>query len=82
MASPAPDYTPGTMEITEQRKTFSAFTGLVKWGSLLTAAILLHLCIWFATEAGFLAATGVAIVVLALGVFLLRSKPGDVDSLH
>ncbi len=79
MAAPAPDYTPGSMDIGEQRRTFSLFTGMVKWGALIIAVVLLHLTIWFAAGAGFLAATVTAVVVLALGIFFLRSKPHAED---
>jgi hypothetical protein len=72
------DYTPGSMEIDEQRSTFHIFIGLVKWGSLFTSALLLMLSIWFGTEAGPLTAIFTAVVVLVLGWWLLRDKRRDV----
>ena len=68
------DYSRGTMEIDEQKATFDIFIGLVKWGSLLIAALLLFLSVWFGTEAGFLGAALPAVVVFVGGWFLLRKK--------
>ena len=68
------DYTHGTMEIVEQRATFDIFIGLVKWGSLFTAALLLFLSMWFGTEAGFFAAFIAAAVLYVAGFFLLKKK--------
>ncbi|HEX8568474.1 MAG TPA: aa3-type cytochrome c oxidase subunit IV [Caulobacteraceae bacterium] len=68
------DYSRGTMEIVEQRATFDIFIGLVKWGSLLIAALLLMLSVWFGTEAGFFTAFISAVVLFVLGWFLLKKK--------
>ena len=40
-------YVRGSQEISEQESTFDAFVGLSKWGSLIIAASLLFLTIWF-----------------------------------
>ena len=68
------DYTLGTMDISEHKATFNVFIGLVKWGSVGTASLLLFLTIWFGTEAGFFTALIVAAVVLFGGVALLKAK--------
>ena len=68
------DYSRGSMEIVEQRATFDIFIGLVKWGSLLIAALLLLLSVWFGTEAGFFTAFISAAVVFVVGWFLLKKK--------
>ena len=68
------DYTRGTMEIVEQRATFDIFIGLVKWGSLFTAALLLFLSMWFGTDAGFFGAFISAFVLFVAGWFLLKKK--------
>jgi len=76
MAGPASDYHRGDMDITEQRSTFHLVMGMTKWGSLILAAVLLALVIWFCTDAGFLAGLITAIVVAAIGVLVLRDKKG------
>ena len=68
------DYSRGTMEIGEQKATFNIFIGLVKWGSLFTAALLLFLSMWFGTAAGFFGGAVAAVVLMAAGLFLLRKK--------
>ncbi|HET9160324.1 MAG TPA: aa3-type cytochrome c oxidase subunit IV [Caulobacteraceae bacterium] len=77
MAGPAGDYHRGEMDIHEQRDTFHAFLGLTKWGSLAMAVTLVFLVLTFATKAGWLAGVVSAAVILAIGIFALRSKPGD-----
>ena len=68
------DYVRGSQEISEQASTFSLFMGLAKWGSLLTAATLVFLVLWFQPGGSFVAGAISAFVVLAVGVFALRSK--------
>ena len=68
-------YVHGTMEISEQVSTWHLFVFLAKWGSLLTAAILLMITVWFAVGAGFVAGLISGVVVLVAGFFALRSKP-------
>ena len=68
------DYVRGSQEISEQASTFSLFMGLAKWGSLLTAVTLVFLVLWFQPGGSFVAGAISAFVVLAVGVFALRSK--------
>ena len=75
MAAPS-DYHRGDMEISEQVSTFHGFIGLTKWGSLVGAVGLLFLVLVFCTKAGLLQALIAAVVVAAVGGFLLREKPG------
>jgi uncharacterized membrane protein len=75
MAGPASDYHRGEMDIQEQVSTFNLVMGMTKWGSLILAAFLLFVVIWFCTSAGFLSGLITGAVVLALGILLLRSKP-------
>jgi len=70
------DYVPGEMPIAEQSATFTGVMGMFKWGSLLTAASLAWLVLWFCTPAGFFPGLVVAVIMLAVGIFALRSKPG------
>ena len=68
------DYVRGSQEISEQAATFDLFMGLTKWGSLLTAATILHLVLWFQPGGSFIAGAIAAVVVLAVGIFALRKK--------
>ncbi|MNR29198.1 Bacterial aa3 type cytochrome c oxidase subunit IV [compost metagenome] len=68
-------YVHGSMEISEQVSTWELFKFLAKWGSLLTAAILVLLTVWFAVGAGFVAGAISGVVVFVAGFFALRSKP-------
>ena len=66
-------YVRGSQEISEQESTFDAFVGLSKWGSLIIAASLLFLTIWFQPGGAFIPAFISAVVVLVLGFFVLKS---------
>ena len=79
MAKGHDEYHRGEMEISEQQATYDLFMGLTKWGSLLTAATLFGLVLWFCTGADFWAglfqgAIGF-VVLMVVGWFLLRKKP-------
>ncbi|MFI4965890.1 MAG: aa3-type cytochrome c oxidase subunit IV [Caulobacterales bacterium] len=76
MAGQASEYHRGEMDIHEQVSTFHLVVGLTKWISLHIAAMLVFLVLWFCTGAGFLGALITGIVILALGIFFLRSR-GD-----
>ena len=52
MAGPASDYHRGEMDIHEQASTFQLVMGITKWGSLVMAAFLLFLVLWFCTPRG------------------------------
>ena len=75
MAGPASDYHRGEMDIQEQVSTFNLVMGMTKWGSLILASFLLFIVLWFCTPAGFLSGLVSGVVLLALGIVLLRSKP-------
>jgi hypothetical protein len=75
MAGPASDYRRGEMDIQEQESTFQLVMGITKWGSLVLAALLLFLVLWFCTPAGFVSGFVSGAVLLGLGIVLLRSKP-------
>ena len=76
MAGQASDYHRGEMDIHEQVSTFHLVMNITKWGSLILAALLLTLVLWFCTGAGFLGGAVTGIVVLALGILLLRRGAG------
>ena len=77
MAGPSPDYHRGEMDIAEQKATFHLIMGLTKWGSLILAAFLLFVVMWFCTpDAGFVGGAISGVVALVLGILLLREKSG------
>ena len=67
-------YVHGTMTIEEQKSTYSLFMGMAKWGSLITAALLLFLVLWFMPNGSFFTALIGAGVLSVAGVFGLKSK--------
>jgi Na+/H+-translocating membrane pyrophosphatase len=75
MAGQASEYHRGDMDIHEQVSTFHLVMNITKWGSVVLAALLLTLVLWFCTGAGFLAGAIAGAVVLGLGIVLLRSPP-------
>ncbi len=72
MAEHVSDYTRGQMDIHQQQASFDGFVKMTKWGSLIVAVVVLFSAIMFCTSAGFLGAAIPAVVLAALGVFLLR----------
>jgi hypothetical protein len=75
MAGPTSDFHHGDMDIREQAATFNAVMTASKWGSLTIVVGVLFFTLWLCTAAGFVSALAAAVVVAALGVFFLRSKP-------
>ena len=71
------DYVRGSQEISEQISTWHLFLALSKWGSLVIAAVLLFLTIWFQPGGSFIGGAIAAIVLLVVGFFALRSKPAS-----
>ena len=81
-AAPDPtDYARGDMEIAEHRSTYRAFDGLVRFGSLGLAGLLLFLTLLFCTAIGFIGAAVPTVVLLVAGGIFLRKKPASVDTL-
>ena len=77
MAEHETEYHRGEQDITEQEHTFHVFGAMVKWGCLLTAVAIIVPTLWFCTPAGFFGGLIPGIVVLALGIFFLRSPPAE-----
>ena len=75
MAEAVQEYHSGQQEISEQIATFHLVGGLLKWGSLAVAVLLSMLVLWFCTSAGFFAGLITGLVILAVGIYFLRSKP-------
>lgn len=68
-------YVHGSQAIDEQKATFSLFITLAKWGSLVLAALLTLLTLWFQPGGSAVAGLISAAVLLVAGWFALRSKP-------
>ncbi len=79
MAEHGSDYTHGQMDIRQNEGSFHVFMLMTKWGSLAVAVLLLTAVLWFCTSAGFLGGLIPAVVLAAVGIFLLRDKP---DAAH
>ena len=77
MAEAAHDYHTGDQDISEQIATFHLVGALLKWGSLAVAVLLTVLVLWFCVNAGFISGLVTGLVILAVGIFFLRSKPGE-----
>ncbi|HTX51530.1 MAG TPA: aa3-type cytochrome c oxidase subunit IV [Caulobacteraceae bacterium] len=75
MSEAAHEHHPGDQDISEQIETFNDFGKAIKWGSLAIAVLILTLVIWFCVGAGFFSGIVSGLVLLAIGVFFLRSKP-------
>ena len=77
MSEAAHEHHPGDQDISEQIATFEDFGKAIKWCSLAVAVLILTLVIWFCVGAGFFAGVFSGAVILALGIFFLRSKPAS-----
>lgn len=60
------------MDYAEHDKSYHLFLALAKYGSLVTAAILLAMAFLFFTSAGVFSSTVLFMLVCAAGYFLLR----------
>jgi hypothetical protein len=69
------DYVRGSQEISEQLATYELFQNLAKWGSLLTAAVLLFLVLAFMYGGSIVTGLIAGVALFAIGWFFLRSKP-------
>jgi hypothetical protein len=67
-----PVETGAEMDYSEHEKTYNVFLGLAKYGTLLTAALLVAMAFGFFTSAGLISATILFILISAVGIFLLR----------
>ena len=67
------DYVHGSQEISEQARTFQAFMGLAKWGSLIIAAVLMFLTLWFQPGGSLVTGFITMVVMLVAGYFFLKS---------
>ena len=75
------EYERGDMEIGEHRSTYRAFDGLVRFGGLAVAGLLLFLTLMFCTTVGFFGAIVPTGLLLIAGGIFLRKQPASVDTL-
>ena len=68
-------YVRGSQEISEQVSTYELFQNLAKWGSLLTAAVLLFLTLAFMHGGSIITGLIAGIGLFVVGWFFLRAKP-------
>lgn len=66
------DYVRGSQHIDEQASTFELFINLAKWGSLLVAATIAFLVMWFQPGGSFIGGVITGGVILVAGVLFLR----------
>ena len=71
-ASDGPVELGAKMDYAEHEKTYSVFLALTKYGTLATAALLLAMAFGFFTPAGFISATILFVLLVAVGAFILR----------
>jgi len=71
-ASDGPVELGAKMDYSEHEKTYSVFLALTKYGTLATAALLIAMAFGFFTSAGFISATILFILLVAVGAFILR----------
>ncbi|HEY1751160.1 MAG TPA: aa3-type cytochrome c oxidase subunit IV [Caulobacteraceae bacterium] len=77
MSDAVHEYHSGDQDITEQVATFSVFGRLMKWCSLAVAVLVIALVLWFCVGAGFWTGLITGVVLLAVGIFALRSRSGQ-----
>ena len=77
MANQVSDYHRGEMDVHMQVDTYQRVMEMTKWGSLVVGDSILFLVLWFCTGAGFMGALIAAVIIAALGVFLLRGGGGE-----
>jgi thiamine transporter ThiT len=68
------EYVHGSQSAATQVADFRMFASLTKWFSLLAAALILMLTLWFCTGASFLGGLVAGLIVLAIGIAFLRNK--------
>jgi hypothetical protein len=68
-------YHHGDQDISEQVATYRAFGSLSKWGSLVIAAGLFMLVLWFCVGVSFFSGLIPGLILLGAGIYFLRDKP-------
>lgn len=68
------DYHHGDQDPAAQVASYRSFTNLTKWFSLHLAVLILVLALWFCVGLSFFGGLIPGLIVMALGIWLLRSK--------
>ena len=77
MDETAADYHHGDQDASQQVATYHLFYNLTKWGSLYLAVLITVFTLWFCVGAGFFGGLIPGLVLLAAGLYFLRSKPSQ-----
>ncbi|HEY5070768.1 MAG TPA: aa3-type cytochrome c oxidase subunit IV [Caulobacteraceae bacterium] len=75
MAEAASEHHHGDQPVSEQLSSYRLFQTMAKWSALHLGVLILVLSLWFCVGENFLGGLIPGIVVLALGIWFLRSKP-------
>ncbi|MCY6379204.1 aa3-type cytochrome c oxidase subunit IV [Hoeflea prorocentri] len=67
-----PVETGAEMDYAEHEKTYNMFLNLTKYGTLACVVILIAMAFGFFTAAGFFTSTLLAIILLAIGIYVLK----------
>ncbi len=70
-ANTGPLETGAEMDYEEHDRTYSLFIAMSKYGALACAALMIAMAFGFFTSAGFISATLLFVVIVAVGFFLL-----------
>jgi hypothetical protein len=68
-------YHHGDMDVTAQAATYRLFGTMTKWACLYLAVLLVMLILWFCLGASFFGGLIPGLIVLAAGIYFLRSTP-------
>lgn len=76
-AEPTPaDHQHGEMPSQEQAHTYKDVMGLIHWGGLVIACLVLFLVLWFCTPTGFIPCAVLTVILGGAGTaYLLTHKP-------
>jgi thiamine transporter ThiT len=77
MAETADDYHHGDQDDSQQVESYHRFNVLTKWAALHLAVIITTCTLWFCVGAGFLGGLIPGLILLAAGIYFLRSKPSQ-----
>jgi hypothetical protein len=78
MADTDADYHHGQMNAATQIGDYKVFLNFTKWAALHLAVLILMLVLWFCLGVGFFGGLVPGLIVLALGIFVMRSKPAQI----
>ena len=71
--NPQADYNRGEMEVVAQRSMYTRFNSLIHWCSTFIAALVAFLTLWLCAHFAFIGALVVAVVIIAVGVWMNRN---------